>query len=203
MTDPRVRTILEHVPDGSRVLDLGCVQHDAAKADSENWLHKHLYDIAAEVLGVDILGEDIAELHERGYNTAVADAEAFHLGERFDAIVAGDIIEHLSCPGAMLDRCREHLAPGGRLIISTPNPWVFVRVAEVALGQHDPNPEHTCWFGPDVLRELLSRHGYQIERMELTEPPSSGVSRVLYRLGLERIGGTQFVVVATPEVHHS
>ena len=39
----------------------------------------------------------------------------------FDAIVCGDLVEHLRDPGAALARLRPLLRPGGRLVLSTPN----------------------------------------------------------------------------------
>ncbi|HEX6985113.1 MAG TPA: class I SAM-dependent methyltransferase [Planctomycetaceae bacterium] len=39
----------------------------------------------------------------------------------FDAVVSFETLEHLPRPTEFLARCRELLAPGGRLIVSTPN----------------------------------------------------------------------------------
>lgn len=43
------------------------------------------------------------------------------LAHRFDAIVLGDILEHLVNPRLVLGWLRPYLAPGGRLLVSVPN----------------------------------------------------------------------------------
>jgi 2-polyprenyl-3-methyl-5-hydroxy-6-metoxy-1,4-benzoquinol methylase len=47
---------------------------------------------------------------------------------KFELIIAGDIIEHLNCVGNMLSSARKVLAPGGDLIITTPNALAVKRV---------------------------------------------------------------------------
>jgi 2-polyprenyl-3-methyl-5-hydroxy-6-metoxy-1,4-benzoquinol methylase len=81
--------------------------------------------------------------------------ETHQLGETFEVIVAGDVIEHMSNPGLFLDNCRRHLEPGGQLILTTPNakwPTVFLR----------PNPTHALWHDHYTLRHLLERHHYHV-----------------------------------------
>ncbi len=41
--------------------------------------------------------------------------------QRFDAVAALEIVEHLENPRHFLRQCRELLEPGGRLLVSTPN----------------------------------------------------------------------------------
>lgn len=42
--------------------------------------------------------------------------------EKFNSILAGELIEHLESPVDFLRECFEALQPGGRIVISTPNP---------------------------------------------------------------------------------
>jgi SAM-dependent methyltransferase len=65
----------------------------------------------------------------------VTDPLPFPAGS-FDAILFSEIIEHL-CPvvvPGVLTRLRELLAPGGRLIVSSPNLGAFYRIASLAIG---------------------------------------------------------------------
>jgi 2-polyprenyl-3-methyl-5-hydroxy-6-metoxy-1,4-benzoquinol methylase len=197
ITNERVRALVDAVPRGLHVLDVGCVQHDADAAAGPNWLHQHLVARSASVVGIDILSEDIGELQARGYDVREADAETFDLDQQFDVVVAGELIEHLSRPGQFLERAREHLRPDGRLVVTTPNPWAFVHVRRAALGAGRWNDEHTCWFDAQTLRQLLQRHGFDA-RIEHVRPTDAGVTRVLYDAGAERIGGTSLLAVATP-----
>ncbi len=60
-----------------------------------------------------------------------ADVETMDLGETYDVIVAGDIIEHLSNPGRFLGAVSRHLNKEGVFLVTTPNPVTFLRVLEL------------------------------------------------------------------------
>ncbi|ARK10407.1 methyltransferase domain-containing protein [Fibrella sp. ES10-3-2-2] len=80
---------------------------------------------AAEVVGVDIFRlENTNQNHPLIDNFLVLDIEreALNYPEAyFDAIVCGDVIEHLVDPWAAIRKLSAHLKPGGLFIISTPN----------------------------------------------------------------------------------
>lgn len=194
----RVNALVAAVTSGGSVLDIGCVQHDANAASSDEWVHDHLREVANELLGLDTLEEDVEELNDRGYNVVCADAQDFDLGREFDTIVAGEIIEHLSDFDGFLNSVRAHLKPDGKLIMTTPNPWAFHRFKKAFLYNDVPsNPEHTCWFDERTLRQLLNRHEFEVKNIAYVRPSQAGISRVLYDLGREAVGGTTLLVTAT------
>jgi 2-polyprenyl-3-methyl-5-hydroxy-6-metoxy-1,4-benzoquinol methylase len=151
---------------GKRTLDIGCVMHDPENYRSKYWLHRALAAVSSELVGIDSYREGVNFLTERGYNVLVADAQDFDLGRQFDVIVAGDIIEHLANLAGFLESCKRHMAADGRLIISTPNPWYWRHVVHAALGRVRVNPEHTCWFCPETLRQLVERQGLAVATVE-------------------------------------
>ena len=103
------------------VLDVGCVAHSASEEASEFWVHGHLVRHAKSVLGIDILPEDVEELQRHGYNMVCADAMSDDLGQKFDVIVAGEVIEHVVNPGQLLTNMRRHLKEDGVLVLTTPH----------------------------------------------------------------------------------
>jgi SAM-dependent methyltransferase len=113
--------------------------------------------------------------------------------EPVDVIVAGEVIEHVMNPGRALESCAEVLKPGGRLILSTPNPDGFAYWRKAVFGQTG-NPTHTCWIDPFNLRRLVSMTdcGFQIHEMTYL-PPVGGVSSVLWTLGLHRASSPGYV----------
>ncbi len=146
----------------SVVLDLGCVCHDLDQT-AVPWLHRFLVDRSRRVVGVDILPQAVERMRKDGYEALCANVETMDLGETFNVIVAGDILEHLDNPGAFLDRAKRHLASDGVLLLTTPNPITYVRFLRVFLkGQAGANKEHTCWFTAKVLRQLARRHGWEV-----------------------------------------
>ncbi len=149
---------------GQRVLDIGCVEHDPENYRSRYWLHRALREKAASLTGLDLSGEGVETLRARGFDMIHADAQNFDLGRTFDTIVAGDVIEHLEDHAGFLASVKRHLDPGGVLVISTPNPWYWRYIVKSALrgGIVANNPEHTCWFDPVTLQQLVERHDMRV-----------------------------------------
>lgn len=145
------------------VLDIGCVQHNPENYRSRYWLHKALVAVGRSVEGIDLYEPGVDYLQKLGYNIYVADAQDFQLESTYDVIVAGDIIEHLDNVGGFLESCKLHLRAGGKLLISTPNPWYWRNVAKATLkARVRPNPEHTLWMCPDTLSQIAYRYEFRI-----------------------------------------
>lgn len=191
----RIQLILDRA-EGPTILDLGAVQHDATKANSDNWLHDHLREEFHEVIGVDILAEEVEALNEQGYDMKCADVEQMDFPIKADTIVAGELIEHLSNPGLMLDRVHEHLHDDGKLIISTPNPWAWIFLKRLTFGYMEINSEHTAWFGPTVMRQLLERHAFELVRTDVATRNRTGIMRWLQKLQWRPLNGTTWVFTA-------
>jgi 2-polyprenyl-3-methyl-5-hydroxy-6-metoxy-1,4-benzoquinol methylase len=95
----------------------------------------------------------------------------------FDAVTLWDVLEHTIDPGAVLDRARDLLAPGGVLVVFTIDAAsLFNVVADFAwrttLGRVAGPLEllydkrHNHYFTARTLRTLLARHGLKIENTE-------------------------------------
>ncbi len=156
----RIAYVVERIA-GKDVLDLGCVDHNADNAMSRHWLHKAIKARAGSLVGLDLSADGVARLNSSGYQVEHGDAQNFALGRQFDAIVAGDLIEHLEDFSGFFNSCKAHLRPGGKLLIATPNPWYWRNIVKAVLSPEvSNNPEHTCWFCPRTLRQLAARHGF-------------------------------------------
>jgi len=149
---------------GAFVLDCGCVAHTAARALEPSSIHSIVRAAASRVVGIDVLAKDLAQLLHRGFtNLCCANAEHLPFLDCFDVVIAGDIIEHLSCPGSFLRSVWLALKPGGTLVITTPNPFYINQfLSIVASNQITVNDEHTCWFDPQTLTQLATRHGFDV-----------------------------------------
>ncbi len=82
---------------------------------------------------------------------------------RWDVVVLADVLEHLEDPAAALERCHRLLAPGGALLLVTPDP------ASVAARLAGPRwwgylPAHTVLLPRAILRELVASTGLVIAR---------------------------------------
>lgn len=146
----RVDVVKQHVSE-LNVLDVG-----SEDIDGNHSMHDELLTVAKCLHSIDI---------QFGQNF-----ETFKLNKIFDCIFAGEIIEHLDNVGLFLDNCREHLIESGTIIITTPNPYGFYRVIRHAVfGKYDADDvfdlrEHTALFTFELLRRLLNRHGFSVEK---------------------------------------
>jgi len=156
--------LTEFVRDAS-VLDVGVVQHEIAQIDLPHWKHRTIRDAARRVLGIDVVEQGIAELVRRGFEVRCVDATSdCDLGERFERIVVGDVIEHVDSPVALLRFAARHLAPGGRILVTTPNPlFVTYLLSSLRDGVFIANADHVSWVGPTMALELGHRAGLELD----------------------------------------
>ena len=100
------------------------------------------------------------------------DVHVVDLGRQFDTIIAGEIIEHLDNPGQFLCNMHRHLKPGGRLVVSTPNPFYAKQRGKIWRRRlPQVHEEHTCWFDPITLNHLLNRSGFRTLESYWINPP--------------------------------
>ncbi len=96
----------------------------------------------------------------------------------FDLVVAGDVLEHLPDPGAVLDRVAVLLSPAGSLLVSLPNVAnVTVRLS-LLLGRFPYAPRgildatHLRFFTRRTARELLAARGLRVTWCAPTAMPA-------------------------------
>jgi 2-polyprenyl-3-methyl-5-hydroxy-6-metoxy-1,4-benzoquinol methylase len=169
VTNERVEFILSRVT-GTDVLDVGCARTAMPRAAEEegHCLHfqlcRHLR--GTRVLGLDVDRAAVEELRNQGLEILVGDAQDMHLDAHFDTIVGGELIEHLANPGGFLLGCRRHLKLGGKVILSTPNPFSLMYYLMFLKNfTHAFNPEHALWLCPQTLKQLAERCGFRVAEM--------------------------------------
>jgi SAM-dependent methyltransferase len=147
------------------VLHIGCYEHDEKYYNSEKWKHKSINEAASECLGLDINSIGIQKMIESGYDAVCMDATSdSYIGKKFDIIVVGDVIEHLTNFSGLIEFCKRHLKIDGALIISTPNPFYIGSVLPAWLsGPMIANFEHTCWLSESTILEICRRHDIELE----------------------------------------
>lgn len=159
-----VQEFLASFVEGKSVLDVGCVAHAVEREATGTWLHKHLCRSAARCVGLDCNGPAVAELNRRGYRVLCGDAMTMDIGERFDVVTAGEIIEHVENAGMLIRNLRRHLNPGGSLVITTPHVFFGMHVLEYLFSNPYArwNPEHVSWYCSFTLANLLQRCGMEV-----------------------------------------
>jgi SAM-dependent methyltransferase len=113
---------------------------------------------ATQVLALDYDAQAIGHVGRRYPRVAAARANLVALPVRdggVDAVVSLQVVEHLWDQGRFLRECRRVLAPGGALLLSTPNRITFSPGRDTPL-----NPFHTRELAAAELAELLATAGF-------------------------------------------
>ncbi|MBB5706362.1 bifunctional 2-polyprenyl-6-hydroxyphenol methylase/3-demethylubiquinol 3-O-methyltransferase UbiG [Sphingopyxis panaciterrulae] len=161
---------------GKRALDVGC---------GAGLLAEPLARLGAAVTGVDAAPENIAAArsHAAGQGLAIS----YHAGElaalppaTFDLVTSMEVVEHVADPSAFVAELAARLAPGGLMILSTPNRTALSklllveaaeRVGAVPRGTHDWDR----FLKPEELTDLLEGAGLEaIDRTGLSPSPARG-----------------------------
>ena len=170
--DPRER----HPLKGKSALDVGC---------GAGLLSEPLARLGAAVTGLDAAPENIAAArhHAAGQGLAIdyrAGSVENLSGERFDLVVSMEVVEHVADPAAFIAGLANALAPGGLLILSTPNRTSLSKLALITVGEgfgmvpkgtHD----HAKFLTPDELAALVEQAGLEvIDTTGLSYDPRTG-----------------------------
>lgn len=139
------------------LLDVGC----ASRYGRPDWLHGLLAEEIPDLVGIDINETTVAKLNAEGYDVRVADARSFDLHRSFEVVFAGELIEHLDDVRGFLTSVRRHLAPGGRLVLTTPNAFYVGNFVYRFGGHARVHPEHTSWYCESTLRRVLAVNGFR------------------------------------------
>lgn len=101
--------------------------------------------------------------------------------EHAHVIVLSCILEHEIEPLALLTRCRERLAPAGRVVVKVPNYGALGRRLRGRRWCGYRWPDHVNHFTPATLRALAARAGLAVVRMNLADrwPLSDSLYAVL------------------------
>lgn len=155
---------------GRSVLDIGTAGSvsEYLPHNVEHWLHARLKRVATDLVGVDIDRAGIAYAATHGWKIECANCETMNLGRRFDLAVMVEVIEHVETPSRAIANTLEHLVPGGRLYITTPNPGYLGDVLRTLRGRAmSVQWDHQAMFAPEHLQSMCDRHGFALTEVKL------------------------------------
>jgi SAM-dependent methyltransferase len=185
----RVLGRIERYVAPGRLLDLGCwVGFLLSEAEARGWETTGIEpstfasQYAREQLGLDVRTDDLftVELPE----------------VHFDAVLMGDVLEHLTRAGEALDRAARLLKSDGVLVLLLPD--AGSRVAQL-LGPRwwSVIPTHIHYFTRDSAATMLARHGYR-PLYVATDPKDFTISYYLNK-GSGYLPGVSRALVRTAE----
>lgn len=179
---------------GLRILDIGC---------GAGLLCEPFSRLGAEVIGVDPSATNIsvAKLHAERAQLSIdyrcTTVEEIDPHERFDIVLAMEVVEHVVDVGAFLDRCALLLKPGGLMVVSTLNRnWksfaLGIVAAEYVL-RWLPRGTHQWdkFVTPEELTQYLARN-----KLAITEQSGVTYNPLADRWGLSPDMDVNYMVVA-------
>ncbi len=144
---------------GKTALDVGC---------GAGLLAEPLARLGAEVTGLDASPELIAVAQEHaragGLEIDYRAGDVKELKDQFDLITCMEVIEHVAEPAAFVAALARRLAPGGLLILSTPNATGWSKLLMITIGEglgRIPRGTHDFdkFISPERMKMLLSDAG--------------------------------------------
>jgi len=186
--------LLELVPTtANRVLDIGCGTGRLGQSLKARQ-PRHVVGIELDPRAAAVAKTRIDEALSVDVESAELEFEAGAL----DAVVCGDVLEHLWDPLALMRRIRDWLAPEGRLIASVPNARHQSVVASLLEGNWTYEPAgildetHRHFFTRLELERLLDRAGYTISRLAFVPGPGFDAWQHQGRPGRVRLGRWEY-----------
>lgn len=196
------------------ILDVGC---------SAGYLGEYLRAQGHYVIGIDITAEAIAkavEYLDEAYCMKVEDYFAGNPERKFDVVIFGDVLEHVTNAEEVLRLTALALKPGGRVIASIPNVGHLAVRAMLLEGRWEYadlgllDRDHVRFFTQKTIYKLFSESGFEVAAMQTTNLPVDVVDRLCnmqlnpYFVGLaEKAVGSdpsatvfQYVAMAKPKV---
>jgi len=161
--------VLSAVPDGARVLDVGCAGGHLAAA---------LAARGCDVVGVEL---DAKAARERGVRVIEGSIDEAAVRARLprdlDAVLCADVLEHLPHPDVTLAFLATLLRPGGRAVLSVPNAGHWTMRRAILRGRF-PQEEfglfdrtHLRWFTIATARSLVEGAGLRVLAERHTPAP--------------------------------
>ena len=143
-------------------LDVGC---------GAGLLCEPLARMGAKVTGVDAAAENItvAQDHAEGQGLSIdyRACEVATVKAQFDLVTAMEVVEHVTDPVAFIAALAARLAPGGLMILSTPNRTMLSRLGLITVAEglgQIPKGTHDWdkFLTPDELNALLAEAGLHV-----------------------------------------
>jgi len=161
---------------GKSALDVGC---------GAGLLAEPLARLGAKVTAIDAAPGLIAaaKLHARGQELDIdyRSSAVEKIGGRFDLVTSMEVIEHVADPATFVRALAARLAPGGLMVLSTPNKTALSRLLMVGLAEATgaiPKGTHDFdkFIAPDTLKTMLADAGLKcIDTEGISWSPTRGL----------------------------
>jgi 2-polyprenyl-3-methyl-5-hydroxy-6-metoxy-1,4-benzoquinol methylase len=158
----------------TRVLDVGCFDGRFASR------------VTAQ--GHDVVGLDkveyagVADVLSQFIETDLNEPLPSGLPDDFDVIVAADVLEHVAEPNQLLSALRDHLAPGGEILVSIPSISHWYPRGRIMAGRFDYDQRgpldrgHLRFFTRRTMERMFAECGLNIVEWQPVGAPITSMT---------------------------
>jgi O-antigen biosynthesis protein len=195
------------------ILDVGC---------SAGYLGEYLRTQGHYVVGIDITPEAITKAIEflnEAHCMKVEDFFASNRERKFDVVIFGDVLEHVTNAEEVLRLTARALKINGRVVASIPNVSHLAVRAMLLEGRWEYadlgllDRDHVRFFTKRTIQKLFSEAGFEVAEMRTTNLPVEDVDRLcnmqlnpFYVEAVQKIAGKdpsatvfQYIAMAKPK----
>ena len=130
------------------VIDIGC---------SSGQMLRLLKQDGLKAKGIDISKRAVEECKKNGFDAILANGKKTGLKEKFDFLIASDVLEHIENEGATVKEWNRLLMQGGKAI-------VFVPAFQSLWSSHDVANQHLRRYSLKKLELLFKKNGFKIKK---------------------------------------
>lgn len=164
LKDERGKLFSQIIETDKKVLDIGCRDGALTRFFSEG----------NKVTGVDVDANALRKAKEVGIETLEMDlyGDWKELSDqKYDVVVAGEVLEHLFFPEKIIEKIKDHLQPNGIFVGSVPNAFSLKNRLKYLFGikKNTPlsDPTHVNHFSRDELVKIFSKHFLSVKIVPL------------------------------------
>lgn len=181
---------------GLRILDIGC---------GAGLLSEPLARLGAQVTGIDPSETNIAaaKVHAERSHTLVdyraTTVEAMNNRQRFDIVLAMEVVEHVTDVGLFLEQCAGLMKPSGMMVVSTLNRTMKSFALGIVAAEYVLRwlPRGTHQWQKFVTPAELAQHLHR-SRLEIAEQTGVVYTPFADRWSLSRDMDVNYMVMAEP-----
>jgi 2-polyprenyl-3-methyl-5-hydroxy-6-metoxy-1,4-benzoquinol methylase len=167
------KELLDLIPIENRngtMLEIGAASGDNSLYAKKNGYAKNIYGI--ELFKMEDSNQENI-LFDEFIIGNIEDLEFKFENEKFDVILAGDVLEHLIDPYIIVEKLNKYLKPNGVLISSIPNIRYFRVLKDIVINGNFKYAEkgvldktHLRFFAKKNIIDLFEMNNYKVEKIK-------------------------------------
>lgn len=161
-----------------KIIDVGC---------SEGYLGGYLKTLGHTVTGVEMdshAADQARAVLDSVFRGSIQEYFRNNIHEKFDAIIFGDVLEHIANPHEILEICQNHLVKNGFIIASIPNVSHYAVRAMLLEGRWEYSDlgildrTHLRFFTKESASQLFKDADYSITQIGQVTLPTESVAQL-------------------------